>query len=130
MKERMLLKIRFYPIANTAEIRFLPRNGKLHTGGYLLVFLFFVSRKIVWYWINTIDTYCNLIRRIYHCNLALYHIENGWRYSWLYWICTYYKRIDQHHTQGQLERKKKIYIDYLDFLEKTLFLMVNGGIVN
>ena len=50
MKERMLLKIRFYPIANTAEIRFLPRNGKLHTGGYLLVFLFFVSRKIVWYW--------------------------------------------------------------------------------
>ena len=70
--------ISFYPIANTAEIRFLPRNGKLHTGGYLLVFLFFVSRKLC-----GIGTYCNLIRRIYHCNLALYHIENGLRYSWL-----------------------------------------------
>ena len=79
MKERMLLKIRFYPIANSAEIRFLPRNGKLHTGGYLLVFLFFVSRKLC-----GIGTYCNLIRRIYHCNPAPYHIENGWRYSWLY----------------------------------------------
>ena len=34
----MLLKIRFYPIANSAEIRFLPRNGKLHTGGFFIGF--------------------------------------------------------------------------------------------
>ena len=34
----VLSKIWFHPIVNTAEIRLLPRNGKLHTGGYFIGF--------------------------------------------------------------------------------------------
>ena len=123
MKERMLLKIRFYPIANTAEIRFLPRNGKLHTGGYLLVFLFFVSRKIVWYWyllqFDSSDLSLqsgSLSHRkwleIQLVVLNLYVLQENWPAS---------------HSGAARKKEKNIHWLFGFSRKKNLFLMINCG---